>query len=180
MTNLTQEYLRKRLHYDPDTGMFTWKQRDVQPDNTMGDRLFNTKFSGKRAGHVWTYKKSRTKYRSIHLAGKMYQEHRLAFLYMTGKFPPKGVDHKDGDGLNNRWGNLRPANQSENKANGRLNSNNTTGFKGVTFYKATQRFQAQIYVRGKNIALGYFNTSEKAAIAYKKAALIYFGEFARG
>ena len=172
---ITQTYLKQRLHYDPETGVFTWLRRSGA---TMGERLFNTKFSGKRAGYIWTYKKSRTKYRSIHLIGT-YQEHRLAFLYITGRFPKTGVDHIDGDGLNNKWNNLRKANQSQNKANGRLNLNNTTGFKGVTFQKITNKYCAQIYVRGRNISLGCFNSAKAASIVYRDASKKYFGEFAR-
>lgn len=173
---ITQEYLKQRLHYDSETGVFAWR---ALLGTTRGDRSFNMRFAGKRAGYVWTYKKSRTKYRSIHIFGKTLQEHRLAFLYMTGNFPSTGIDHIDGNGLNNSWTNLRQANQSQNKANGRLNLNNSTGFKGVSFYKKTNKYKAQIYVRRRNIHLGYFVTARQAAMAYRNAALKFFGEFAR-
>jgi hypothetical protein len=87
------------------------------------------------------------------------------------------IDHKDTDGLNNQRINLRVATKSQNGANHGINKTNTTGYKGV--WKVRQRFRAGIMLNQKSIHLGYYSTLEEAAKAYNKAALEYFGKFAR-
>lgn len=89
------------------------------------------------------------------------------------------VDHKDGDGLNNQKENLRLATSSENHMNRGKQNNNTSGFKGVSWYKASKTWQAQISVKGEHIHLGRYNTKEEAAEIYNKAAKEYHGEFVR-
>lgn len=88
------------------------------------------------------------------------------------------VDHRNGDGLDNRRANLRPATHAENMANRGAPQNNTSGFKGVTAYR-TGRWRASITVAGRHQHLGYFDTPELAAAAYDSAALAAFGEYAR-
>lgn len=90
-----------------------------------------------------------------------------------------GVDHKNGDGLDNRRANLRAANQSQNTANTRLRSDNKSGLRGVSWRKANNCWCAQIRIDGKTLWLGLFSTREAAARAYDVAALQIFGEFAR-
>jgi len=87
------------------------------------------------------------------------------------------VDHINGDGLDNRRLNLRPADNSKNQMNRGVPSNNTSGFKGVS--RNDLRWQAQISVAGRRIHLGMFATPLEAAHAYDEAALYYFAEFAR-
>ena len=88
-----------------------------------------------------------------------------------------GVDHSDGDKLNNRRGNLRKATQSQNSKNTLLAKNNTSGFKGVS-KTAEGRWRARITVERKEIHLGVFDTKADAAAAYDAAALQLHGEFA--
>jgi HNH endonuclease len=89
----------------------------------------------------------------------------------------KGVDHIDGDGLNNRRENLRVATVSENRTNTGARINNTTGFKGV-FPRNNGTFQASIRKNGTRYHLGVFNTALEAARAWNIAAKKYHGEFA--
>lgn len=93
--------------------------------------------------------------------------------------PGEEVDHIDGNGMNNARSNLRVVTSSQNKMNTRLRSNNTSGYKGVTWHKASNAWRAQIRVNGKYIRLGLFKDAEDASDAYKKAALKHFGEYAR-
>lgn len=93
---------------------------------------------------------------------------------------PNGVnvDHIDGNGLNNQKANLRLCTQSQNMANRiRLNSNNTSGFRGVSFHKKTGKFRARIRFRMELIELGEFTDKDSASVAYENAAKEYFGDF---
>lgn len=171
--NLTHERLLRVLFYDPESGIFSWNTKTV----TRGRP---SKLFGVRAGTISGAGKTRTKsYRMIGVDGTKYQEHRLAWFYMTGEWPASLVDHKDLDGLNNKWLNLREATHSTNKANRAAPANNTTGFKGVSFNKAQGLYQASICRQYKQMHLGFFDTAELAAAAYEKAARELFGEFAR-
>lgn len=88
------------------------------------------------------------------------------------------VDHKNRDGLDNRRSNLRPATHGQNMGNQRAARGNTSGFKGVSWHKASQRWVAQIGVAGHRRHLGLFDLPETAALAYDAAALEAFGDFA--
>ena len=92
---------------------------------------------------------------------------------------PKGMhtDHIDGNGLNNQRSNLRICTQSQNGMNRGAQINSTSGNKGV--FKRGKRWKSQIKVGKKIKYLGYFASKTEAAIAYNKAALEHFGEFAR-
>lgn len=89
------------------------------------------------------------------------------------------VDHIDGNGLNNRRDNLRVATRAGNKRNSRRPSNNTSGYKGVSWRKRESLWTASICCNGKQMHLGYFSSAEDAHDAYAKAATFYFGAFAR-
>jgi hypothetical protein len=88
------------------------------------------------------------------------------------------VDHINLNRYDNRKLNLRFATHKENHRNVGLQSNNTSGVKGVRYYKARSKYVAKIKVDGKSIHLGYYTTLLEAACAYDQAALKYFGEFA--
>lgn len=103
--------------------------------------------------------------------------HRVVVRLATGLSPPR-VDHKDGDGLNNRHRNLRPATHRQNEMNRGVNKNNTSGFKGVWRRKDTGKWAASIRVHGRTHHLGSYVTTREAAKAYNKAAKQHFGRFA--
>lgn len=159
---ITAERLRELMHYDPHTGEFT--------------RLKAVK--GNAAGCVVGYLGPQG-YWSIMIDYKMYYGHRLAHLFMTSRWPARKIDHRDGNRSNNSWSNLRPANDTENALNSGVRKDNTSGRKGVSFYKATAKWGAYITVDGCRKHLGYFNLIEDAAAAYADAAHKYHGEFAR-
>lgn len=87
------------------------------------------------------------------------------------------VDHIDHDTLNNQCSNLRLCTKSENAKNQKLRSDNTSGQKGVTWYKQTNRWSARIVHNKKQIHLGYFLQFEDAKKAYIEEAKKLFGEF---
>jgi hypothetical protein len=89
------------------------------------------------------------------------------------------VDHRDGNGLNNRRGNLRFATRAENARNRRIGKDNTSGFKGVTFYKPYGTWRAQICVDNHKMHLGYFDTPEGAYAEYCAASERLHGNFSK-
>lgn len=88
------------------------------------------------------------------------------------------VDHKDGNGLNNRRANLRPATTAQNQHNSRMRPNNTSGVKGVSWHKRNEKWQAQVTIQRRRVGLGYFGTIEEAAAAIAQERAKLHGEFA--
>lgn len=161
LAGFDEEYLKSRLRYCPNTGVFTWlKQRK------------STEI-GKIAGTVTG---SAVK---IYLDGKCYMAHRLAWLYMTGEWPKDLIDHKNMNPTDNRWENLRQADHARNGMNTGLRSDNTSGFKGVAWDSRVGKWRADIKISGKRKHLGMYMSPEVAHEAYKHAANKYFGEFGR-
>ena len=97
-------------------------------------------------------------------------------LLGASSFAKQG-DHKNGNPLDNRRNNLRPATKPQQSFNKKLRSDNSTGFKGVSIDKG--RFRARIHINKKEILIGYYDTAEKAYEAYCEAAKKYHGDFAR-
>jgi len=111
-----------QISYNPVTGMFHWI-------------ISKPKIHiGMRAGGLHT-----KGYRKIRINGKKYFEHRLAFLFMTGDWPEDQVDHINGVPDDNRWANLRLANNAQNQWNSK--SYSSTGHKGV--YKIRDRYRVK-------------------------------------
>jgi len=136
------------------------------------------------AGYRWMSRECpRTVY--AYRSGEMDGKRVSIMMHRVLMGEPVGlqVDHKDGDGLNNRKredsGNLRVATRQQNQHNKRNARNNTSGFKGVTFRKDRNRWQARIYLADECKHLGYFHTPEEAASAYAKASADLHGEFGR-
>lgn len=89
------------------------------------------------------------------------------------------VDHIDGNGLNNRRSNLRPATKSQSLINRPIPANNTSGFKGVTWVPGEQKWAASISCERKRYSLGHHDTVEEAAAAYQTKAAELHGAYAR-
>jgi hypothetical protein len=157
---ITQEKLKEILEYDPDTGIFRWKL----------DRGAKTK-TGDRAGY------NHAGYRRIEINDVGYLAHRLVWLYIYGYIPTE-LDHINGIKHDNRLCNLREASRKENSINRNKRTDNSSGYKGVNWHKAANKWQARIMVNGKRLQLGWFETPEDAYLAYCAAAKEFHGEFA--
>ncbi|MDE2100307.1 MAG: HNH endonuclease [Patescibacteria group bacterium] len=159
---LDHKHLLEWLHYDPETGIWTWLKS--RPYVKAGQRADVPKDK---------------KYRRIWIRGKLYYTHRLAWFYMHGEWPACPIDHKNLNGWDNSWNNLRLATYKQNGANRSLNKNNTTGVKGVYWNKTKKKWQAYICINYKSKYLGRFNTLRDAIKCRQKFAELFFGEFAR-
>jgi len=147
MNKLTATRLRELLKYDPDTGIFT-------------SIIFRVNRRGGIAG-----RSRKDGYVDIGVDGNRYLAHRLAWLYMTDKWPEAEIDHKNGLLNDNRFDNLREATRSINSQNIRkARKDNKLGMLGVS--QRGEKFAAQIEVFGENIYLGLFATPEQAHLAY--------------
>lgn len=148
---LTQERLKELLHYNPDTGIFTW----ALPTNK--------KFKpGQIAGCL-----NAGGYFCIGMDGKNYLSHRLAWLYVYGKWPNNEIDHKDGNTKNNIFKNLRDATKNINQQNQRKpRKDNTSGFLGVTWCKKHNAWIARIGINGTRKHIGVYQTAKSAYDAY--------------
>lgn len=143
--DLTQARLKEVLHYDPDTGVFVSK-------------LANGRWgSGRVVGYIMP-----KGYRLIQIDGVGYLAHRLAWLWMTGRFPPAETDHVNGVRDDNRFANLREATRSENAQNSKRYANNTSGANGVSYDNRKRKWRAYISVEGKRVELGLFRTVDDA------------------
>jgi len=151
---LTQSILKELLSYSPDTGVFTW-MITVPPV-----------LAGSVAGGI-----SNKGYCRIGIKGKKYSSHRLAYLYMTGEFPPDQIDHINGVRHDNRWVNIRAATPIENGQNQKIQFRNTSGAVGVTWHEPAKKWRSMITVNNHQIYLGYFDRKEDAISARKSAEL---------
>ena len=160
---LTAQRLREVLNYEPSTGTFTWR---VVTSNRVK--------IGAIAGEV-----DRHGHRNISVDGARYGAHRLAWLYMCGRWPEQEIDHINLRKDDNRIKNLREATRNENCRNVTARRNNKSGFKGVCKLKNGPYYVAQIVIGGKTKYLGCFPTPEKAHDAYVSASRVHHGEFGR-
>lgn len=148
-STLTQERLQELFFYDANTGVFV-------------RRVFRN--GNAKAGVVVGYPDKFGHLRTM-VEGDLYSLHRLAWLYVNGRWPSKHIDHIDGNPANNQIANLREATVAENGQN----LCNRSGFMGATWNKSVGRWQSQIKVNGKSIYLGLFDSREGAHSAYLDA-----------
>lgn len=128
--------------------------------------------------HRWSQAQGRSDYIYTLIDRKYMPLHKFV-LNCYGGGREIQVDHKNMDKLDNRKNNLRLCNTHQNKGNQPKQMNNTSGYKGVFLRKDSDKYRAAIRVNQKLIHLGQFDNPIEAAKCYNRAALEYFGEFAR-
>lgn len=147
---INQQNLKTILHYDPETGAFTWASRH------------SNKAAGSIAGHA-----DHLGYWKIKIAKRSYRAHRLAWLYVYGEWPSFQIDHIDGDKANNAICNLRNGSGGVNQQNVRRPQvNNRSGFLGVHKRSDSNTYRVSISVDGVLRHFGGFRTAEEASDAY--------------
>lgn len=165
METVTHEDILRLISYDPDSGIFVWKDRK----NTR----WNGRYAGTVAGSI-----DADGYVQIRILGRRYKAHRMAWFYMTGSWPKNLIDHRNTVRTDNRFGNLRQADRISNAQNMKSRPSRSLP-KGVQLRCDGRKYCAYIRHDGLSRNLGSFDTPELAAQAYKVAAEEHFGEFAR-
>lgn len=145
-SNIAQSELKSLLSYRKELGIFT---RFTSPNGKEK--------AGDIAGTI-----NKQGYVKVCVAGKNYLAHRLVWLYHTGEFPIKHLDHINNNKLDNRIENLREVTITENMKNKTKPKHNTTGKTGVVYNKANSNYMANITVDKKKIYLGSFQQIEDA------------------
>ena len=163
---MDQRYLKQRLLYSPKSGVFYWIQPPPGHSDLLGEEAGSACLSDSKP--YWYIQIDRVK----------YKRSRLAFLYLVGFMPQDQVDHINGNSLDDRWQNLRPATAMQNAWNHKSRARGNDLPMGVRKNASSGRYAARIGVRGKQISLGSFNTPEEAHAVYLNARKQYFGEFA--
>ena len=156
----TAEYLRSVLDYDPATGIFTWKVR-TSTSVKVGDVAGCPNGDG---------------YLQIGLQNRLYQAHRLAWLYVYGEWPKDQLDHTNRIRTDNRISNLREVTNKQNGQNASKRRDNTSGHPGVCWHKRDSKWRATIKHNQKKIHLGYFENLEDAVAARKAAEKLYWAD----
>lgn len=155
------ENLRALYAYEPESGSITSR---VRFHNWPSGRIMGTKMKN---GYIL-----------CSVFSRRILAHDLAWLLYTGKVPSM-LDHINGVRSDNRWVNLRQVTESQNCMNSGLNRRNKSGVKGVAFYKAYQKWTAELVALNKKYFLGYFENKEDAIAARKDAEGKYHGDYAR-
>lgn len=169
---ITQEYLKECVHYDPDTGVFTWLNRPRNHFRTeKGCSMFNDRCSGKRADRV----KKESGYMRINIDGKPYYAHRLAMLYITGS-APECIDHINGNRSDNWISNLRKATIHENQRNTKGRGGHSK-FIGVQWQPERKSWRAEVSCCGRRMRRRSKSELDAAMIRDRIAARMH-GRFA--
>lgn len=150
---IAQAELKSVLHYEPETGVFTWLARRGQ--NSAGSEAGSAHSQG---------------YVTVKYQGRHYYAHRLAWLYVTGYWPENQIDHRNRIKSDNRFDNLRDVTPSINQLNHiRAQAGNRSGFRGVT--QIASGFKANIKLKPgeRQLYLGTFRTGAEAHQAYLTA-----------
>lgn len=159
------EVLETLFAYDPETGELHWKPRTSPGFNRSG-RIAGT--IGPSHGYL-----------VVGIEGTYYYAHRIIWKIMTGCDPCDQIDHRDLDRINNRWSNLREANNGTNKRNSTRYKNNKSGVKGVCWDSYHQKWRAYISTNGRQHKLGRFSSLTDAAAVVSQARARMHGDWAR-
>jgi HNH endonuclease len=167
-TDLTADFVKEILDYDPATGIFRWKRREA----------YTAKWNNKHAGNVaGCVVRGYIQIRVSKDTG-CHPAHRLAWLVSTGRWPKKNLDHINREPADNRIANLRECDQSENGRNRPVQKNNKSGHAGVFYRPDMRKWVAKIYVGRKCVWRAYAASAQEAAALRRAALPQHHGVFA--
>lgn len=178
INNIPLSYIQSVVKIDASSPSgLTWLYRKDMPNE------WNTRFANKTAGSKATNKCGYQKW-DIKITYKGKQKGLLAsrvVLLLQNEYLTKGkeVDHVDGNSLNNNPLNLRESNRFQNAYNSKISNRNTSGHKGVSWYKAYSKWMVRIRKNGKNNFFGYYEKLEDAIKVSIKARKKLHGTFGR-
>jgi len=161
---LTKEQILDVLDVDIETGICVWKNVSK----------FHKEKNGKEAGTVQAGG-ARGNRCNIMIGKVPYRRYRLIFMVAYGWWPDL-IDHIDGDSLNDRASNLRPATSLENARNHKPHRKTLDLPPGVRL-TPKGRFTARLGYDRKMLTIGTFDTKDEASLAYKSKRLELFGEY---
>lgn len=90
----------------------------------------------------------------------------------------KIAEHANHATLDNTRTNIRIATRAQNRQNAKMQKNNTSHYKGVSWSSTACKWVSQITAQGQHYILGYFKKAVDAAVVYDKAARVIHDEFA--
>jgi len=166
-----EQRIRSLLRYDPKTGNLFWIACPVPAGKTQAatwESLKNRPAGQRKENRV-----------VVIIDGRAYQAHQLAFFLPCGRWPAAGINHINGDGLDNRLVNLREASHEQSMQSRKRHRNNKSGFPGVRWHPRAGKWEASVRYRGRLKYLGLFETAELAAKAARSARQELFGAFFR-
>lgn len=176
-------FLRQCFRYDYASGKLYWKVRPAHHfAGWRGRAIFNGRFAGKEAGTIHETNGAVHLIVGVSYLGRKlgdYFVHRIIWAWVRGEDPGESIlDHRDNNGLNNRFDNLRKATQLGNTHNSRIASHNTSGFKGVYYRKPRSKWYGALLLNGKRHLTPHFDTAEQAAAALRRLRSKLHKEFA--
>ncbi|RKZ83842.1 MAG: HNH endonuclease [Gammaproteobacteria bacterium] len=156
---LTQDILKELLHYNPDTGVFTWRRRDRRWFATKrAHSVWNARYAGRKAGTT------KGPYVQLILVGVRCYGHQAAYLYAHG-YVPDEILHDNQDGRFNAISNLKAGTRAENLKNMKGRKGTASGVTGVSRMRG--KWQVCVMVNGRRVRGGTFATIAQAKIAAK-------------
>lgn len=153
----TAEEVRRLFHYDPETGVLTWKIRrqSIKINDEVGK------------GHVI----GSSGYRRVRINTVLYQAHKVIWLYLYGKWSFNQIDHINHNKSDNRQVNLREVTDQQSKKNRPLYKKNKYGAHGIRYRRG--KYYVGITIDKKQIHIGVFDTVEDAVAARHAAEKKY-------
>lgn len=170
---ITQAHLKRILDYDPDTGVFTWRERDASLVAPHHVDQWNGKHSGKVAGHLCESRNG-SYYRRIFVNGKLRHAHRLAWIYVHGEDPKTVIDHINQDSTDNRIANLRSVTRELDAKNRKQRTDNRSGVTGVHYSESDGYWVAHININKRKKRL-YRGKSFTKAVRLRRWAEKKYG-----